>query len=275
MKKNVKSSYFTHPGAVTGLEQFARSINQPLEPMLARFGLSVAVLNDPQAIVSYSGVCGLLEACAKEWNCPDLGIRLGRMQNLEFLGPVGLVARLTETVGEAIAAVRLNMAVHSNAFYADIDSGDSLSGIPARIHYQPKPGSGSGPQMVELSICRVYQFLSIVSGVSPLKIKRVTLQHSPAGPSDSAALFFGCPVQYNASINAVYFDAKLLTAPTAVRDSAHATMVRIYLDQARLRTDVDILEEAQRLIAQLLSTGRCTREAVAGLLHVHPRTLHR
>ena len=256
MAKNLKSSFFTQPGSLTGLEQFADSHGKSLSSMLTRFRLSAGVLRNPQSVVSYSSVCGLLEACAVEWNCPDLGLELGRMQSLEFLGPVGLVARLTDTVGDAIAAVRLNMSVHSNAFYTELDPGDGSVGLPARIHYQPKVGSGAGPQMVELSVCRVYQFLSIVSGAKPLSVQRVCFQHQAVGNTDTAELFFGCPVHYGEPFNAVYFDAGLLMAPTAVRDSAYSSMVHAYLDQARQQSDVDFVYVTQRLIAQLLSTGR-------------------
>ena len=277
MKKSPKSIYYTRPGALSGLEQFAGSINQALRPMLDRFGLSSQLLEDPNAVVSYAAVCALLEACALEWNCPDLGIRLGRMQSLDFLGPVGLVARLTDTVNEAIHAVRLNMAIHSNAFHSEIelDVQEGGSDKLARITYAPKPDAGCGSQMVELSLCRAYQFLSITSGMKKLKVRYVTMRHPAAQSATLATRFFGRKVIYQHACNAIYFDPEILKAPTAVRDASLSSLVHAYLEQARQQTESDMVDVTRRLIAQLLSTGRCTREAVSALLHMHPRTLQR
>lgn len=275
MRRPPKSRYFTRPGSLNGLDVFARALDKPLEPMLARVGLTGDVFTDTSSVMPYAAVSSLLEACAAEWKIPDLGIQLGRMQSLEFLGPVGLVTRLCDTVGEAMQAVRLNMAVYSNAFTLNLDLGDAMTGDAPCISYQPKPDAGSGPQLVELSLCRIYQFLSIVSGVPALAALRVTFSHGPVGSATSASAFFGCPVLYNQPRNAIFFEASLLTAKTAVRDSAYAPVVLAYLEQQRERVESDMVEVTTRLIGQLLSTGHCTREAVADLLHMHPRTLHR
>ena len=275
MKKTAHVRYYTHPGSLSGLEEFARSRQKHLEPMLTRFGLTLDTLNDPQAIIPFASVCGVLEACAQQWQCPDLGIQLGRLQNLDFLGATGLVARLSDTVGEACQAIQTNMTIHSNAYYSGIELGNSVTGESACIDYAPRPGAGCGPQMVELSLCRIYQVLALTSGLKPLKIREVTFQHPAMGSSNAALQFFGCQVRYGMPRNALYFSPQLLDAPTVVRDNAYASIVQAYLQQERLQADSEIVLVTRRLVAQLLSTGRCTREKVAEFLHMHPRTLRR
>ena len=44
MKKTAHVRYYTHPGSLSGLEEFARSRQKPLEPMLTRFGLTLDTL---------------------------------------------------------------------------------------------------------------------------------------------------------------------------------------------------------------------------------------
>lgn len=275
MKKTASPGYYTHPRTLTGLEPFAQSIRQPLAPMLARFGLTLELLNDPVALISYTAAVGLLEACALQWKCPDLGIQMGHLKTLDYMGAVGLVARLSNTVGEACHAIQMNIAIHSNGYSLDMEHGNSLTHEPASIAYTPKPGSGCGPQMVELSLCRIYQFLALTSGADRVKVREVTFQHAPIGSSHSAQQFFDCPVHYGRVRNAIFFAPELLLAPTAVRDNAYAPLVQAYLQQERLQADSDVVAVTRRLIAQLLSTGRCTRDSVAEFLHIHPRTLHR
>ncbi|MEK7346310.1 MAG: AraC family transcriptional regulator ligand-binding domain-containing protein [Pseudomonadota bacterium] len=275
MKKRTESVYYTHPSSLYGLDRLALLLHQPIQPLLSRVGLTEQALKDPEMVVSYAAICKLLEACASEWDCPDLGIRLGQMQNMEFLGPVGLAARLTDTVGEAIHAVQLNLSIHSNAFHCDTEFGNHEGTDHARITYAAKPHAGGGAQMVELSLCRIYQFLAITSGLTKPKILRVSMQHAPLSSSRLGARFFGCKISYNESVNAVYVDRALLSVPTAVRDASISPIVRAYLEQTRQQTESNMVEVTQRLIAQLLATGRCTRDAVAELLHIHPRTLQR
>ncbi|MDC8784269.1 AraC family transcriptional regulator [Roseateles koreensis] len=275
MKKTANTDYFTHPRTLNGLEQFAQSIHQPLAPMLARFGLTVEVLNDPQAIIPYSAAVGLLETCALEWKRPDLGIQLGRLKNLEYLGAVGLVARLSDTVGDACHAIQMNISIHSNAYYLDIDPGSVDTDESGSIAYIPRPRSGCGPQMVELSLCRIYQYLSLTSGVNALKIREVNVQHAPIGSMKLAQQFFDCPVRFSMSRNAIFFDPHLLKAQTVIRDSAYTSIIQAYLQQERLQAESDVVVVTRRLTAQLLSTGSCTRDSIAEFLHLHPRTLHR
>ena len=99
MKKSSRSSYFTRPGSLNGLEELAHSLHQPLVPMLARVGLAGTALHETGSVVPYAAVCALLETCAAEWQLPDLGIRLGRTQSLEFLGPFHRARLRSEELG--------------------------------------------------------------------------------------------------------------------------------------------------------------------------------
>ncbi|MBK9624523.1 MAG: AraC family transcriptional regulator ligand-binding domain-containing protein [Rhodocyclaceae bacterium] len=136
------AEYHSRAESFTGLREMADSLGRPLEPVLRRHGFTVDVLTDPEAIISYNALCRLLETCADEWDCPDFGLRLAKLQNLNILGPVGLIARLSDTVGEALKALSSRMAIHSNGFTVSLDEGNPKTGTPASITYTPKPRSG-------------------------------------------------------------------------------------------------------------------------------------
>ncbi len=141
MKRAPAVQFFTHAGSLFGLDRIAAELGRLVEPMLARHGFGREVLSDPSLVVPYPSTCRLLEDCAREWACPDLGLRMGEQQSMDFLGPVGLLARLTDTVGEAIRAFEANMPVYSNAFSVFLEDGGTTNPLTTLIHYQPQPGA--------------------------------------------------------------------------------------------------------------------------------------
>lgn len=267
--------YRSRADSFTGLAELAESLGRPLEPMLRRHGFTPETLKDPEAIISYTDLCSLIETCAVEWNCPDFGLRLARIQNLNILGPVGLVARLCDTVGEALLAMADRMAIHSTGFDALLDPGDAQRGRAASITYAPKPGSGAGAQMVELGVGITKNVLATASGVPNFKPWRVGFQHAAPADTEPANRFFGGPVSYGEATNTLYFDPGVLALPTAIRDKVYEPIIRAYLEQMKPRIEQDIVATTRELIGKLLATGRCSREAIAECLHLHPRTLQR
>ncbi len=269
------AEYHSRAESFTGLREMADSLGRPLEPVLRRHGFTVDVLTDPEAIISYNALCRLLETCADEWDCPDFGLRLAKLQNLNILGPVGLIARLSDTVGEALKALSSRMAIHSNGFTVSLDEGNPKTGTPASITYTPKPRSGSGRQIVELSVGISKNILAMAAGMDSFKPVRVGFQHpAPADPAP-AKRFFGGPVYYGEASNSLYFDPAILRMPTAIRDTAYAPLIRAYFDQLKPQIEDDIVSLTRRLIEKMLATGRCSREFIADCLHLHPRTLQR
>lgn len=267
--------YRSRADSFTGLAELAGSLGRELEPMLRRHGFTLDTLKDAEAIISYTDLCRLIEACAVEWNCPDFGLRLARIQNLNILGPVGLVARLSDTLGEALMAMVDRMAIHSTGYDTILEPGDMLRKRPASVTYTPKPGSGAGPQMVELGLGVAKNVLATAAGLPNFKPWRVAFQHQAPTDPAYASRYFGAPVSYGEASNTLYFDPALLALPTAIRDKVYEPIIRAYLAQMKPQIEQDIVASTRDLIGKMLATGRCSREAVADCLHLHPRTLQR
>jgi len=275
MGKKRQEDFYTRASALASIDVMASELGQDLAPMLKRFGLSTAMLADPDTPISYQAWCDLLETCAADWKCPDFGLQLGALQNLNILGLVGLVVRLTDTVGEALRELEGYMPIHSSAFTAYLDEGDTALQLPPALVYEPRLRSGSGRQMAELSMSVCRNVLAMISGVVDPTLLRVTFKH-PAPKSVSIARgMFKCPVSYGQARNALYFDARLLELPTSIKDLSLAPIVRSYLEKAQRHDEFEIGELTSHVIGKLLVTGRCTREVVADCLRLHPRTLQR
>lgn len=267
--------YYSRAGSLVGLDTLAQELEQPLEPMLKRFGFSLDTLADPDACISYNAFCGLVEACGEEWNCSDFGLQLGAKQNLNIFGPLGLIARLTDTVGDALRALLDNMAIHSGGYKCYVDVGVHEGKKTASLVFLPKAGSGAKRHNAELGIAVAFNVLIMLTGMPRFKPVRVEFQHKVPAEPEAAKHFFGCPVSYGNALNALYFEPELLQRPTAITDHAYAPVVMAYLDQARRLAEVDVVDATTQLIAKLAATGRCSREVVADSLHLTPKTLQR
>lgn len=270
-----KTQYRSRAESLSGILEVAAALGRDIDPMLLKHGFSRELLAQPDADISYNALCQLHEDCAAEWHCPDFGLRMARIQNLNILGPVGLVARLTDTVGEALKALGDRMIIHSTGYSVALDEGDCASGRAASISYTPKPNSGSGRQIVELSLGIARNVLATATGMPEFKPLRVSFQHTAPADPEPASRFFAAPVHYGEPENTLYFDPALLQLPTAIRDTAYAPIIRAYLEQMQPRIEQDIITLTKQLIGKLLATGRCSREAVADCLHLHPRTYQR
>lgn len=271
----LQATYRTRAQSLLGIDALAATLGRDLLPMLARCGLSASLLAAPETDIDYSAMCRLLEGCASEWDCPDLGLRLASAQSLNFLGVVGLAALPANTVQEALQALRDHMAIHSNGFHTEVDETMLPSGPQATLRFVPKPGVGAGRQVAEHSIYVARNILAILVGTPAFTPLRVDFQHAASQDDSGVRRFFACPVSYNAPANAIHFDARVLRAPNAVRDTAYAPLIDAYFARLRPQLGSDVIDGVRNMIGKMLPSGRCSLITVAQAYRVHPRTLQR
>jgi AraC-like DNA-binding protein len=172
-----------------------------------------------------------------------------------------------------LKALSENMNVHSTAVEMRVRL-DAGSRIAAAV-YAPMPPSAAGRQKLEMSMAAVRNVIALVSGqpgFAPVAVRLACAAPADTGPQRR---FFRSPVQYDAEETALLFRADLLALPTAIHDPAIAPLVRRYLAELPAQFGDDIIATTRSLIGTLLSSGRCTREAVAECLNLHPRTFQR
>jgi AraC-like DNA-binding protein len=269
------AAYWTRSGSLVGFAELARSLGQDAQPMLRRFKLPAGVLDDPELRISYTSLCGLLEACAEDWHCDDFGLRRGQVQHLDLLGPIGLVARLSERVGDALQALCAHLNIHSTGFEVQLLTLDEATPPRVDATYTPRAGTGAGRQILELSMGAMRNIVAMVCGNPAFRPLQVRL--ACVAPADKlpARRLFGCPVHYGEEQSVLCFDARLMAQPTAIRDDAIAPLVRSYLEQFAHREGSDFVEATRKLIGDLLTTGRCSQRVVADCLNLHPRSFQR
>lgn len=275
MKTLLEPVYRTRVQSIAGIDDMARELGRDLAPMLVRHGLSPTIMSQMDAYISYSAMCAVLEGCADEWNCPDLGLRMAKLQNWNILGPVGLAVRLAKTVEEAMLKLADHMAIHSTGFHTYIEEHAQGSSRHASLVFVAKPGAGAGRQVIEHSLYVARNILSMLAGAHFFKPTSVSFQHG--APANAAAVrrAFDCSILYHESVNAIHFEAQVLRAPNVMCDPSYAPMIEAYFEKLRPQLDIDLVQAVRNLISNLIATDKCSLAGVAECYRIHPRTLQR
>src|ERR1700721_622722 len=114
----MRGHYYTRATKLAGLVEIAAERGADISVLMREGGLDPAVLRSPEAAIDYGGFCEVLRRCALAWDLPDIGLRMVRYQQIDFLGPVALVTRMERTVRGALHAIIANLVIHANATVA-------------------------------------------------------------------------------------------------------------------------------------------------------------
>lgn len=262
--------YYVRATKLTGLTIVARGRDPSLASLMQEADLDPESLFTPEMQLEYGGFCELLRLCAMQWNLPDIGLRLARQQEIDFLGPVALVTRTERTVRGAIGAIIANLVIYSNATVVALeDSGDTASIILAHRDDSPRERCNT-----ELVVAQAKVVLDTLVE-SEIELIETSFQHAKGPSAPAISAHFRSPVRYGAERNALSFDASLLDWPLAQGDRVQQKLIHRYLTRSRTEVDGNIVDAARNTVAQQMELGNCTLDSVAETMRITPHTLQR
>ena len=211
------------------------------------------------------------ESAAEVTATPDFGRRLAQRQGIEILGPVGVAARTSATVADALAIFGTYMAAYSPVIAIRVapltDPLRSFLAIEFLLDNAPPH-----PQTTELSLgvsLRVLRFL-MGAEYAPMAVH---LPHDPLTPKSDYVRYFGCTPQFAARAAGFTVRTADLRRPLHRDDVAHRAVVD-YLNGITPH-DAGMVESVRAIVRQLLPTGAATLDVVAAQFNLHPKTLQR
>lgn len=221
---------------------------------------------------TYRQAIHLLENAAAALSRPDFGLRLAQRQGGgAMFGPLGQAMRNSLSFGDALHYVGRHSYAHSLAARIRLVRQPEgtfsahdilLEGVPVRT------------QLIEqLLLVGHLAAMEITGGHA--RVRRVHFRHQPVSPLRIYRHHFGCEVRFGQSEDGVLFSAADLACPIVDPDAQAFERIAAFIDSAFPRQRPPLHAEARGVIMRFLGSERCSNEAVAAELGLHPRTLHR
>jgi AraC-like DNA-binding protein len=264
--------YYTRATKLAGLAEIAAERGADIGVLMREAGLNPAVLRSPETTIEYGAFCELLQRCAVAWDLPDIGLRMIRYQQIDFLGPVALATRMERAVRGALKAIIANLVIHSNATVAAF--GEEVDGDTASLILNQRDDAPKGRENTELVMAQGKLVIDSITG-GPVPLVEAAFVHAKGSSGRAVEGHFACPVRYGAEHNALTFNRAVLDRRIEKFDLAYHALIKKYLATARAEVEGGTPEDVRAEIARQMELGHCTLESVADSLRMPPRSLQR
>ncbi len=260
---------FVRAGGFHGIRRLITGYGARPDDLLRTIGLDSRAFENSDQYISCSKMVALLEYCAESFNSPFFGLQLAKLQSADALGPLAVMIRACNSIGEALRLASRYLYVHNPAASAQI----SIVEQKARVSFAfNDPSVRLSRQGGELSIATCFHMLELLAGHDFRPDEVHIVGPRPIDPWQ-AEQFFLCPVYYAQNANAILFPSDVLRRPLASHNSSLLLIAKNFLQSMTYVDVVDVPSSVERLIVELLPHGHCKLETVAERLGRHPRTL--
>ncbi|WP_432696090.1 AraC family transcriptional regulator [Marinobacterium sp. YM272] len=256
---------------LTGFTELCRRHHINPMQMLARENLGPAVLRSQDLHIPYESCVRVLYHAARESGYPLFSLTLSLRHGIEALGPLGLMASQSASLGEALGVVQKYLHFHAQGVQLELVQ----QGSEARLIYDVRMNRNIDlTQLMELGIGRIHNVLRSLAPAG-MKISGVRFRHEPLAPVCEYAALLGLTPSFSSQENSVSFPAAFLSKPPAPASDR----VRLYFESFLTRIGQSharpLKHQVVRLIHDLIPTGEASAASVAGLLGLHTRSLQR
>lgn len=260
-------------GALWGYIQLTQNMACDPSGLLAHVALRPDDLDNPDAYLPRPAVAALLEFTAAQLACPDFGMRLAKLQDINILGALAFAIRNAPDVRQSISAASRYIHFHAHDGALSIEP---LAGRhEERIAFRVSHSSQSSPQMAEHAVClfcRIYSHLT----AKLARPTRIMFAHEAQLPPIRYAEFFdGTTPQFGAAVDCVYMGRDALALPLASANRRLQALIEIYLESHAPKPNIPMADRAYAALVEIMRFGPAHIEDVADMLRMHPRTLQR
>lgn len=260
----------SRPGVKQAIYATLVGLGADTDALLAELGLDPRLF-DAGKLVPYADLGRLITLGAERTNCPHLGLLAGQRATLGSLGPLGVLMRHSDSVGDALRALVAHSGMQN--WGAVVGLGTS-SGV-AVLSYAPYgPEVECTAMQSERALATMVNALRALCGADGA-LQEVLLPRSKPRDASAYDRFFRVPIRFDQEAAALVFSAELLERPIAgaspnVRQKAERRIRRLEAKQSS-----DLKDELRRYLRTQVSQQRCNAERVARLRLTSRQTLHR
>ncbi|MGW4769704.1 AraC family transcriptional regulator [Nocardia sp. NPDC004278] len=244
------------------------------EEFATAVGLPIAALDADDLLVPDQAVAAALELAAQRLDCPDLGLRISRRQDLDMLGPLALAIRNSPTLADVLECCSRYLFLHARSLHLALEPDPYGDRSVIALRYGIQPGLPTPVQGTDLGLAFVHRtFQRLVD--ERYGLRSVELPHRPAAPVRVYEEFFGAPVRVERPAAALRIPSRLASLSLSGGDENLHRLAMAFLAEQSGGADAAIAPKVRAAVQQLLGTTAPEIAAVARLLTIHPRTLQR
>jgi AraC-like DNA-binding protein len=242
--------------------------------LLKRAGIESSVLSRGRSCVGYRSSINLLEYAAQDLRCPDFGLRLAQLQGGgAVFGPMGVVMRNSNSLGEALRYVAGHCHAHSLAARVRLehDPGGRKLFVGHEILLDRLPNRA---QAIEQLLLLGHLNAREITG-GQARVREVHFRHQRLAPLRTYHRYFGCEIRFDQKEDGVVFADRDLRRPIVDSDAGLYETATTFIETNFTQVTPPLHARVRGIVLQYISTEDCSKERVAGALYLHPRTLLR
>ena len=245
-----------------------------VDPVLRRAGLSERDFDNRQGRISASAQNKLLEYAAEALNDSAFGLHLAQQANPREVGLLFYVGSAAKNVGDSVAlyvrycrivneAIRVKILEAEGGVVVEL----TFVGVSRRL----------ARQNAEFGVAAAIKALREIAGRN-IRPTRVSFAHASTSNRRELERFFGCPVEFGASVDQIVLSNETLALPLITEDRHLLEALQPICDEAakqRNTAEGTLRASVENEVQRLLHHGSAQRETVAKKLAMSTRTLAR
>jgi len=257
---------------ISGFDQMVSDLGANPKGILEEVGLSLAELEDPNALVPTDKALMVLTLSAQETNCDHFGLALAKQRQLDrYFGILSDLFKSAPNLGEAIEEIFDLFSIHSEVSLWQLHSANNVAHVTFAL-LDDSPGDSRQVQQFVLMI--FWRVVGAICGGSwhPTMVSFTFSKPTDRSPYRQA---FGAPVVFDADFCGVVFHSSDLKIQLPRQNSSlHNRLIEFAksMDNARNR---DFAEEVRKLIRKNLELQQIGEQHILKFFPFQRRTLQR
>ncbi|MCG2842024.1 AraC family transcriptional regulator [Sandaracinobacter sp. RS1-74] len=259
--------------ALLFFEELVTDLGGETPLLLAEAQVDPSSLRKAGAPLRYGDLVRLLALAAERLGVADFGLRLAqRQRGGKVIGPIGVVMKNSETIGQALGYCAKHIHAYSLATRVRFkpDRSRHILFVSLNILLEEMLDSR---QVVEHALLLANLNIVDISG-GRARLREVHFRHMPQMPVREYRRHFSCEVLFDQAEDGFVLTESDLLCPIAEPDEQIHEMAVDYIDARFPPATPPLRLRVRSLILNHLD-GDCTYERIASEMCMHPRTLQR
>jgi AraC-like DNA-binding protein len=263
-----------HADALRFFPELVSELGGAPDSLMRQARIDPDILSRRGSVLEYRAMVQLFELAAAELDCADFGLRFAAMQSgTKVMGPVGVVMKNSETLGQALGYCKKHIHAYSLAtrvrFEPDRANHKLFVGLEILLDRTPHRR-----QVIEHALMLAnLNVVEITGGAA--RAREVAFRHQALSPPAVYRAAFGCEVRFGQRADGVVFTENDLLCPIVDPDERVYEMATSFIDARFPHTTPPMHARVRGLVVRYLGSEDCTNERIAAELCLHPRTLQR